>query len=190
MSEVANIYDNGPISPIAKIKQNLSVWSENRWMHHRIEYIEPIPRSSTFTVEMVTFSGATTIAANGTITKRLIAFLLMNKDELLHLRWEPVDDVEGRLWELAEAARFAPRGGHARVSRFTHLRDPYLATTTFWILGPNKDIQLEALNPNPIALPSARFAFFGYRYILTPLPSQPAPTPTIYLPAQAMTGTP
>lgn len=186
MGTVANIYDNGPISPIAKIKQNLSIWSENRWMHHRIDFIEPIPRCTTFTVEMVTFSGATTIAANGTITKRLITFLLMNRNELLHLRWEPVDDVEGRLWELAEAARFAPRGGHARVSRFTALRDPYLATTTFWILGPNKDMQLEVLNPNPIALPSARVAFWGFRYMLSVLPNEPSDT--TWLPAQALVG--
>lgn len=185
--EVANIYDNGPISPIAKIKENLSVWSENRWMNYRIAFIEPIPRCTTFTIDMVAAAGALTIAANGTIAKRLVNFLLMNKDELLHLRWEPVDDVEGELWELAEMARFNPRGGHARVSRLTSVRDPYLATSTFWILGPNKDIQIAVFNLNPIALPLARVAFWGYRYMLVPLPDGQLPTST-YLPAQGMSG--
>lgn len=180
--EVANIYDNGPISPIVKIKQNLAIWSEEKWMHWKVDYIEPIPRSSPFMVDMVAAAGATVIAANGIIAKRLVAFLLMNKDELLHLRWEPLDDIDGRLYEQPAAARFNPRGGHARVSKFTAERDPYLATTTFWILGPNKDMNLEAVNPNPIAWPLARFAFFGFRYILTSLPSEPADT--TWLPAQ------
>jgi len=186
MSEVANLYDNGPISPIAKIKQNVTIWSENRWMPFQIAYIEPIPRCASFTVDMVAASGATSIPAGGTITKRLVQFLLMNKDEMLHLRFEPIDDVECRLWELSEMARFAPRGGHARVSKFTCTRDPYLATTTFWILGPNKDIQLEVLNPDPVIIPLARVAFWGYRYMLISLQSNP--TESTYLPAQGMAG--
>lgn len=186
MSEVANIYDNGPISPVAKIKEKLTIWSQNEWMNYDIDFIEPVPRSNAFTVDFVAAAGATTIAANGTVNKQITQVLLMNTDELLHLRWEPLDHVEGRLWELAEAARFAPRGGQARVSLMTGIRDPYLATTTFFILGPNKDAQIEVLNPNPVALPVARFVFFGYRYTLKKLAT--APTTTTYLPAQAMVG--
>lgn len=180
--EVANIYDNGPISPIARIKENVSVWSENQWMHWQVDYIEPIPASRPFIVDMVAATGAALIAANGTINAAAVAFLLMNKNELLHLRWEPLDDVEGELWELANVARFNPRGGHARVSRFTAFRDPYLATSTFFILGQNKDMNLSVRNPNPVALPMARFVFFGYRYILTALAGEPAKS--TYLPAQ------
>lgn len=186
--EVANIYDNGPISPIAKIKQNLSIWSENKWMNYQILFIEPVPRCAAFTVDMVALAAVGAMPANGLIAKRLIAFLQMNKDELLHLRFQPVDDIECRLWELAEFARFNPRGAHARVSRFTELGDPYLGTTTFWILGPNKDMQLEVLNPNPVVMPVARVVFWGYRYILQPLGTEPKDT--TYLPAQGYSGIP
>ena len=183
MGTVANIYDNGPISPIARIYDNLSIWSENRWKHHVINFIEPIPRSSPMVVEMVVASGATTIAANGTIAKRIVTILLMTSGELLHLRWEPLDDVEGLLWELSGAARFNTRGAHARVTPFTHIRDPYLASTTFWLLGgANLDMNLEVRNPLAVAQPVARFVFFGYRYILEPLSSEPSVT--TYLPAQ------
>ena len=183
MSVVANIYDNGPISPIARIRENLSIWSENRWKHFVITYIEPVPSSGPMTVEMVALSGAATIPANGTIAKRVLPILQMYAGEMLHLRWEPLDDVEGVLWELGGQARFSPRGAHARVDLNTVTRDPYLATTTFYILGGvNLDMNLEVRNPLPVAQAMARFVFFGYRYILEPLANEPANT--TWLPAQ------
>lgn len=181
--QVANIYDNGSISPIARIKDNLSIFTENKWRHFNINYIEPLPRSRPMIVEMVTASAATTIAANGTIAKQLVAIIQVALNELLHLRWEPLDDVEGVLWELGGQAKFQSRGVQARVTPFTHIRDPYLATTTFWILGGlNLDMNLEVRNPLPVAQPTARFVFFGYRYILDPLSAEPAQS--TYLPAQ------
>lgn len=186
MGAVANIYDNGPISLVAKIKENLAVWTNNEWKGFNIEHAEPVPRSNPFIVEMITAANGTVIAAYGTLQKQLVGVLLMNTNELLHLRWEPLDDVEGRLWELAEAARNSPRGGHARVSMMTSARDPYLASTTFFIMGANRDVQIEVLNPNPIAVSMARFAFWGYRYIVKPL--ETIPSNATYLPAQALIG--
>jgi len=186
MSTVANIYDNGAISPIAKIKENLSIWTIGKWQHFKIEYIEPIPASSPLIVEMVTTSGALTIAANGSITKQAVPALHVSDLEFLHLRWEPLDDMEGVLWEQAGTGRFVTRSVHARVNMFTHLRDPNLATTTFWILGRDRDMNLEVRNPNPVAMPLARFLFWGYRYLLSPLDKEP--TPTTWVPAEGRVG--
>ncbi len=132
--------------------------------------------------EMVTLSGATTIAANGSIAKRIVAILQPRESEFLHLRWEPIDDVEGVLWEQSGTAKFVTAAVHARVTRFTAARDPYLATTTFCILGRQRDMNLETRNPNPVALPQARFIFFGYRYMLTLLDREPPVT--TWLPAE------
>lgn len=186
MSEVANLYDNGPISPIAKPKENLSIWTIGKWQHFKIDYIEPLPPSSPMIAEMVTLSGATTIPANGSITKRVIPILQVSDLELVHLRWEPLDDVEGILWEQAGTGRFVTRSVHARVSMFSSLRDPNLATTTFWILGRDRDMNLEVRNPNPVALPLARFIFWGFRYILSPLDKEPSPT--TWVPAEGRAG--
>lgn len=180
--QVANLYDNGPICPIAKIKENLSIWTVGKWAHYNIRNIEPLPRSSPMIAEMVTLSGATTIGANGTIAKRVVAILQPRALEFLHLRWEPIDDMEGVLWEQAGSARFVTASVHARVTRFTATRDPYLSTTTFWILGPRRDMTLEVRNPNPVALPLARFIFFGYRYMLELLDKEPQVT--TWLPAE------
>ncbi len=167
MALLSGIYDSGPIAPVAKIKENLSLWTVGKWAHYQIANMEPMPSSSPMIVEMVTASGATTIAANGTVTKRIVAILQPRELELLHLRWEPLDDVEGVLWEQAGTGRFVARQVHARVTRFTAFRDPYLSTTTFFILGMQRDMNLEVRNPNPVALPLARFVFFGFRYKLT-----------------------
>jgi len=174
--EVANIYDNGPIAPIAKIRDNLRIWTEKQWLFYKIINMEPIPRSSPFMVDFVatTVPAATVVAAGGTIQMQLVAALLMNDLELLHLRWEPIDDMEGLLWELGGQGRFMPRGGHARVSLYTSISDPYLATTTFFIVGANKDAMIEVRNPDPVARPNARFVFWGYRYSLEKLTTEPA----------------
>jgi len=176
MSTVANIYDNGPISPIARIKENLSIWTSGNWSHYKIAYIEPMPRSSPLIAELVTLSGNTTIPANGTIAAQLLAILQLAELNFLHLRFEPLDDMEGILWEQASQGRFVTRGAQARVNMFTAIRDPWLASSTFWIIGMNRDMSLEARNPAGVARPRARFAFWGYRYILEKLTTEPGQT--------------
>jgi len=169
MAANSGIYDNGPISPVAQIKQNLSVWTLGHWAHYRIEFIEPMPWSSTMVVDMVVASGNVTVAANGAIAQRLVNILQLNELNLLQLRWQPLDDVQGILWEQAGTGRNVTRGVQARVDLMTASRDPNLATTTFFILGKDRDMQLEVRNPLPVAQALARFVFFGFRYVLTPL---------------------
>jgi len=172
--EVANIYDPGPISPVAQIKENLSIWTLQKWQHYRIEKCEPLPLSRPMIVEAITASGATTLAAStaavvGTIQKFLVTFLQVQADDLVHLRWQPLDDVEGVLWEPSGTGRYTSLSVQARVSLMTALRDPYAATSTFFVMGRDRDMNLEVRNPNPVAIASARFAFWGYRYTLEPL---------------------
>lgn len=164
MSEIGNIYDNGPISPIARIKDNISVYTAKQWLHYNIIYLEPMPRSSPLRVEMVALSGAVVIAGNGTIGKRLLPIMQMVDEEMVHMRFEPLDDVEGVLWEQSGTGKFNVRNVHAHVDMQTGLRDPYLASTTFFVVGYQRDMNLEVRNPNPIALYQARFQFWGYRY--------------------------
>jgi hypothetical protein len=162
--EVANIYDNGPLSLIARIKDNISVYTAKKWVHYQINYAEPWPRSSPLRVDLVALAGATAIAANANITKRVVPILQVTDGEMLCVRFEPLDDVEGIIWEQSGTGKFNSRNNHARVDMATCLRDPYLASTTFFIMGYQRDMNLEVQNPNPIALSQARFQFQGYRY--------------------------
>ena len=164
--ETSGIYDNGPLSPIARIKDNLSIYTAKKWAHYQIALSEPWPRSSPLRVEMVALAGLTTIPANGSIAKRLVAILQVTDDEMLQVRFEPLDDVEGVVWEQSGTGKFNSRNTHARVDMATCLRDPYLATSTFFIMGYQRDMNLEVRNPNPVALNQARFQFQGYRFVL------------------------
>jgi len=164
--EVANIYDNGPLSLIARIKDNLSIYTAKAWAHYQIVYAEPWPRSSPLRVDMVALTGNTTIAANGLLAKVLIPILQVTDGDMLCVRFEPLDDVEGVVWEQSGTGKLNSRNTHARVDMATCLRDPYLTASTFFIMGYQRDMNLEVRNPNPVALNQARFQFRGFRYVL------------------------
>jgi len=261
--EISGIYDNGPISPVAKIHENLGILTEGAYRYFNINYIEGLPRSRPFIIDMVALNNAANIGAYAQLNAQVVTaispggsdkvkeflhlrweplddvegflfelnnqgrysaagvfasvtrfsrdqdpflaattFFVMGVDkdatigaytplnaqistaispggsdkmkELLHLRWEPLDDVEGSLFELNNQGRFSAAGVFASVTRFSRDLDPFLAATTFFVLGVNKDATIGAYNPNAVALPRARFIFQGYRYLLTPLDAKPA----------------
>lgn len=188
MPLVGNLYDSGPISPIVKIDENLTIWTENTWQDYKVNYIEGIPRSRPFSTDIVALNNAANIPAYTALNAQFVLSIQPAANpnskyaEMLHLRWEPLDDVEGQLFEL-QPGRYNPRGGQATVSMFTHVRDPYLASTTFFVLGQSKDARIGAYNPNPVALLRALFVFWGYRYVLEPLANHPGVTTKV--PAQA-----
>lgn len=187
---VANLYDNGPISPIAQIKEYLAIYTQQKYVGYQIESIEPIPRSGAFTVDLLVVANVTTIAAFSTLTgQSVMAALQVNNLELVHFRWTPLDDVEGMLFELGNMPRFNPKGGQAKATLLTEVYDPYLATTTFWVLGGTaaRDAQFNAYNPEARAQTQARFAFFGYRYRLSD-PLAQIPVNARYIVAEGVGG--
>lgn len=164
-----NIYEPGVIQPVVQIGENLGIWSDSKWLYFKTDYIEPVPRSSQSVVNF----GA--LAAAATIGKALVQILRLESLQLLHLRFEPLDDVELVLWEKGGAQRFINRSFTARISLLTCLRDPYLATTTFFVLGRDKDPFIEVFNPSiTYARAQSRAIFWGYRYILQELKTEPA----------------
>jgi hypothetical protein len=191
MSTVANIYDNGPISPIARVNEKIAAYIDTKYVPYRIKYIEGIPPSSPFVVDLclAALQGVyTPIAANGTLTVVAPQVLQLNALEMLHLRWEPLDDVEGLLYEQGAAPRYNAYGAQARVNLFTRRYDPWLATTTFFVVGKNRDVKINAVNPRGVAQPMARFQFWGIRYILSDVEENNSPVsidgPITLLPAQ------
>lgn len=183
MNIVDNLYSSGPMAPICQIEEHLAMWTEQRWAGFKVDWIEPIPRSSAFIANLIQ-PPAVILAAGGAVAGRLVPIIQASANELCHLRWFVIDDIEAQLWELANMARFAPRGGQSGVNLFTEAYDPWLATTTFWVLGGpgDKDARVGCVNISGAAIPQARVGFFGYRYLLTP---EPKLHPNArYLPAQ------
>ena len=173
MPETSGIYDSGPIVPVCKIMENLAVLSGGDYHFFQVLFVEPLPRSSPMIADMVQIvqgAAGPGIAAGGILNQTLIPYLRINKgvtiSELLHLRFEPIDDVECLLWETASVGRFATNFVRARVSRFTAARDPFLSSSTIFIMGQDNDINIGVANPNAVLVPQARVAFWGYRYHL------------------------
>ena len=176
--EISGIYDNGPIAPIAKIHENLGILTEGAYRYFNIDYIEGLPRSRPFIIDLVALNNAANIGAYTQLTAQLVTAIRPGGSdkmkEFIQLRWEPIDDVEGFLFELNNQGRYSAAGVFASVTRFSRDLDPFLAATTFFVLGVNKDATIGAYNPNAVALPRARFIFQGYRYLVTPLDAKPA----------------
>lgn len=165
---LSGIYDSEFLQPVARIKDNLSIWTQAKWFHYKVEYSEPIPPGPASQVEMVTASGAALLAANAIIAKRIVAILQLNENEFLHLRWFPLDNVEGLVWEQSGQQKLQSRNIFSRVDPRIREWDPTLVTTTFFVIGENRDMNLEVRNPMGYATPVARFQFFGNRMILKP----------------------
>ena len=112
--EVANIYDNGPISPVARIMENLAILTEGQYRFFNIYDIEGYPRSRPLMVDMVALNNAANIPAYTQLTAQLVRALQPGGNdkmkEFLHLRWEPLDDVEGFLFEPANQGRLSAAG--------------------------------------------------------------------------------
>ena len=187
MPELSGIYDNGPISPVAKIGENLGILTEGAYRYYNIYYIEGLPRSRPLIIDMVALNNAANIGAYTQLNAQLVTAIRPGGSdrmkEFLHLRWEPLDDVEGNLFQLSNQGRYSAAGVFASVTMFSRDLDPLLAATTFFVLGVNKDAMIGAYNPNAVALPRSRFIFQGYRYLVTPLDEKP--TVATLLPATA-----
>jgi len=172
MSEfvVYDPYQPGPIAPVVQMKKNISVWTGGKWEHFLVEFIEGQPLGSQNVFDMLQIAPiATTIAANAALAKRVITQLRVNLNEMLHLRWRPLEALEGILWEQPNKARFESRALLSRVDWRTGDHDPYYATTSFFIVGvgTDRDMNLEVRNPTGWAYPQARFEFWGYRYVMS-----------------------
>jgi len=181
---MSSIFDSYYIQPVARIKENISIWTLGKWEHYIIEYQNEIAPGPASTVDMLVQAGVTVLAANATLAKRVVTILQLNDLEFLHVRWEPIDNVEGLIWEQSGQQMNSARNIHSRVDFLTRNRDPHLATTTFFILGQNRDMNLEVRNPMRYPIAAARFVFWGNRMILSPLDidaaiaKAPTPTPT------------
>lgn len=165
----SGIYDSYYIQPVAKIKENLSIWTLGKYYHYIVQYSEPVPPSPATVRDIVNLAGQAALAALGTINKRVVDILQLNDNEFFHIRMEPLDNVEGVVWEQGGQQKFGTsRAVQARINLNTKLRDPALSGTTLFILGINRDMQLEVRNPMNYATPMARFIFWGNRMILEP----------------------
>ncbi|MDP2727625.1 MAG: hypothetical protein Q8P59_08780 [Dehalococcoidia bacterium] len=165
-----SIYAPAPITPVVHIGERLGIFTGNGHTYQFVKFIEGMPAGSPMIADILALSGGTVLAAAGApVNKTLAAILQVNTNEFLHLRLKPLDDVEITLWEPSGGARFNARGVQARLTLDTQNYDPHMACSTIFVYGLERDVNLQVQNMTSYALPGARVAFWGYRYILTPI---------------------
>lgn len=164
MYEDSGIYSPGPIKPVAEINETLGIFTKKEWVFVRVKSIEGMPYGTPMVIDFVARAGATVLAAGATTAKLLAPLLQINEGELLHLRFKPLDNVEGQLFEVAADGRWTTRSVTARITQESGLHDPYWAASTFWIYGFNRDPNFQVVNNTGYGIPQARFVFWGWRY--------------------------
>jgi len=175
--QIYDPYSPHPISPIALVGQNLGVYTEHNVEFFKIDFIEGLPPGSQTLIDLGP------CAAGAQLNAAILTNLQLRENDFIHLRWKVLDDFEATLWLVSGIPRFNIRQITQRITLFTPQNDPYLNTTTFFVLGPNKDPFLQVNNPNPAyALTQTRAIFWGFKYILKPLTEEPADW--TYVPAE------
>jgi hypothetical protein len=149
------------------IGENLNILSQGQWGFWRVAFLESMPPCRQLTFDF----GA--VAANASIAKAVPTILRLDDRHLIQIRFAPLDDCEVVLWETAGQAKFAIKTVQARVSLTTRGIDPYYATTEFYVLGKERDPNVEIFNRTAYAMTQTRVKFWGYRYLLEPLQKQP-----------------
>lgn len=130
---------------------------------YRVEYVEPLPAS----VPLRQNLGA--VNAGATVQKVLITGIQLNDNVLLQCRIKPIDDIDLLLFLQQGTAKFWIRNSQATVNLFTQIVDPEWKTTTFFVMGRDKDLYVQVNNVTQYNLVQSRLQVWGWRANVTPL---------------------
>ncbi len=169
MPQISGIYDSYAVQPDCKIGENIGIFSLGAWEYYQVNFIEGIPAGPASTIDMVLQTGNTFIGANAALVKAIAPMLQMYDNEFMKVRFEPLDNIEVRIWELSGQAKNMTRQLQSRTDRNSRWYDPYAALGTFWVLGFNRDVNIEVLNPLAYQQSTARVIVWGVRYLLNPV---------------------
>ena len=150
-----------PYKPIAKMGENLLVWSQGNWHGYTIAYHERLPLASPSIVDF----GA--VAASGTVNSSLVNSLQLASGYLIQMWMKPLDDLEIVLWLQRGTQKFQIRDTGFRVSLLSGIDDPQWLSTEFAAIGTIHDPYIEIRNPSAYALVTSLVAFWGNKYLVT-----------------------
>ena len=160
MNADRDAYSSGPILPVVKIGQNLGVFTQSTYRFYRVLHIEPFPATRQTTFDF----GAVNTAASS--TQQEVTVINAMEGSLQHVRCFVLDDIELEIAQIRASGRFLANTVQARITLYTQAHDPYLATTTLFVLGKDKPVFGIATNRTGYNLLQSRVVFFGFRYIL------------------------
>ena len=156
-------YKVGPIEPICMPGENVGIWVNKVYEFYRVLFIEGLMRSNPITIDL----GALAAGAATAVIELLL--LEMPRQEFAQFRCEVLDDVEVILYQGRADQRHKLFSRVATYSRFLRQLDPDGHTGEFYGFEDNNAF-MQATNNTDYALTQARVTFWGFRYVVEPLP--------------------
>lgn len=161
----APAYNPGPIQPVCLVGENIGVWTQADYWFFKVLHIEALPASRTMQQDI----GAVTSATSSNITEITVA--RAQDGNLLHVRAAPLDPVELTVYQQRATGRHTAFSATGVISVSTGNRDPHYASSTYFILGKEKSIWVQVANNTGYNLAQSRVRFWGFRYVIDPLPT-------------------
>lgn len=145
--------------PVVKIFEKLLLIPQRQLF--RVEYIEPIPLG----VKDFGAVTAASVVTPGVITDQKFDVLEMATNELLQLRFAPIDDVALRVSMPAATKRFLTEKVVHTIPYEIWGLDPKLQRTEIYVFEDSYPV-LDVLNPTYYAQTTSRVVYTGYRMVL------------------------
>jgi len=154
--------------PVALIDQNIVLVEERERRPFRVLFLEPLQP----TIKDFGSIGAASPPVPAVLKDKELDVLKFANNELGQLRHAPLDPVYYELLEPAGVARFVAKGEVTRVGPEVWRLDPHLQRTEIYRYQ-DTSIKLNIYNMKRYGLAKTRIIFYGYRFILEPLPTIP-----------------
>lgn len=159
MSDYFFQFKPGPIEPaIRKLGDNILVYHDFSYNLYRVRYAEGLPRGNT-----LVFNAGALAAGASALAQSLTAVLDMPEGEILHFRFQVLDDVRITLNQPLRTGVGTLANVVGNFTAFSALYDPCSHLTERGIYWDRR-IYVDVVNPTDYAINQSRLAFWGYRY--------------------------
>ena len=155
-------YKSGTIEPVVMPGETVGIWVNKVYYFAKVDYIDGIPRSDPLTIDL----GAIAAAGNSAVTQLLL--LEMPDFEFGQFRAEVLDDFTGLLYQGRADQRHKTNQRVATYTRQSALAEPDGHTGEFFV-HEDDWAYMQAFNQTGYNLTQSRVAFWGFRYVLSPL---------------------
>jgi hypothetical protein len=156
-------YKAGAIEPIVMPGETVGIWLSKTFDFFKVDYIDGIMRSDPLMFDF----GAIAAGANTAGPIQLL-LLEMPNNEFGQFRAEVLDDFTAVLYQGRSDQRHKTNQRVATYSRPGAMWEPDGHSGEFYVEA-NNWAYMQAFNQTGYALAQTRIAFWGFRYVLTPL---------------------
>ena len=159
--------------PVALIDQTIVLVEPERKRAFKVLFLEPLQPK---VVDFGPIDAARTApaVAPGVLTDKEVEVFKFAKNELGQIRHAPIDPIYYEVAMPKGVSRFVTKGEVTRIGPEVWKIDPTLKITEIFRFE-DTSLMLTIYNIKQYPLPKTRILFFGYRFILEPLPEVKPP---------------